>query len=376
MSLNWQPWAAVHPGIIRPAPGSPVTAVFYPSFPGGIALFVANSDGEVYATAGIPQEKTWKEWKTVAQGATTPGAPVTAVPWGEEFALFVADRGGEVFATGGAPPTQRAPESWGPWATVRQGSTTPGARVTAVPWGEEFALFVADRGGGVYTTGGDPQGGFGPWATVSQGSTTPGAPVTAVLDPNTGVPITLFLTDPNGGIYTSSGNPQGGFGSWSYVNPASGPDFRAAPGSPVTAHATGPGLLTAFATRTDGFVSFTSRIGDSWAGWAQIPGITLLPRTPITEAAPSALLRTLFAADIDGRVMTSAGASGNWEQILDGTTAPGSLVTAYYEGGFTISVFVTGTDGQVQFTRATNLVLRPGRGGGRPPRGQPPAPLA
>src|SRR6266851_5802090 len=319
MSLNWQPWAAVHPGIIRPAPGSPVTAVFYPSFPGGIALFVANSDGEVYATAGIPQEKTWKEWKTVAQGATTPGAPVTAVPWGEEFALFVADRGGEVFATGGAPPTQRAPESWGPWATVRQGSTTPGARVTAV------------------------------------------------LDPNTGVPITLFLTDPNGGIYTSSGNPQGGFGSWSYVNPASGPDFRAAPGSPVTAHATGPGLLTAFATRTDGFVSFTSRIGDSWAGWAQIPGITLLPRTPITEAAPSALLRTLFAADIDGRVMTSAGASGNWEQILDGTTAPGSLVTAYYEGGFTISVFVTGTDGQVQFTRATNLVLRPGRGGGQPP---------
>jgi hypothetical protein len=106
---------------------------------------------------------------------------------------------------------------------------------------------------------------------VAQGATTPGAPVTAVLDPNTGVPITLLVTDPNGGIYTSSGNPQGGFGSWSYVNPASGPDFRAAPGSPVTAHATGTGSFTAFATRTDGLVSFTSGTGDSWGGMAPDP---------------------------------------------------------------------------------------------------------
>jgi hypothetical protein len=218
-------------------------------------------------------------------------------------------------------------------------------------------LFAADRGGGVYTTGGDPQGGFGPWATVSQGSTTPGAPVTAVSDPNTGVPITLFLTDPNGGIYTSSGNPQGGFGSWSYVNPAGGTDFRAAPGSPVTAHES----FRAFATRTDGLVSFTSRTGDSWSEWSQIPGVTLSPRTPITEAFPSALLRSLFVADQNGGVFTTAGASGNWEQILGVTTAPGSQVTAFYEEGFplsVISVFVTATDGQVNFTWA-NVEVAP-----------------
>jgi len=302
MSLNWGPWASV-PGI-RAAPGSPVTAVFYPSFPGGIALFVANSDGEVFATAGRPDKGTWREWKTVSQGSTTPGAPVTAVPWGERFAVF-----------------------------------------------------VADPGGGVYATGGDPQGGFGPWANVSQGSTTPGAPVTAVTDPITGVPITLFVADPNGGIYTSSGDPQGGFGGWSYVNPASGPDFRAAPGSPVTADSSGDGLFTAYATRIDGLVSFTSRdVQGSWQQWSQIPGVAVLPGTPITVAVPSALLRSLFVTDLNGRVYTTAGASpANWDWVQQGTTEPGSRVTAFYEGEFSISVFVTGSDGQVYFTRATNF---------------------
>ena len=355
MSLNWGPWASV-PGI-RAAPGSPVTAVFYPSFPGGIALFVANSDGEVFATAGRPDKGTWRDWKTVSQGSTTPGAPVTAVPWGERFAMFVADPGGGVYATGGTPPTQNAPESWGSWGTVSQGSTTPGAPVTAVPWGERFAVFVADPGGGVYATGGDPPGGFGPWANVSQGSTTPGAPVTAVTDPITGVPITLFVADPNGGIYTSSGDPQGGFGGWSYVNPASGPDFRAATGSPVTADSSGDGLFTAYATRIDGLVSFTSRdVQGSWQQWSQIPGVAVLPGTPITVAVPSALLRSLFVTDLNGRVYTTAGASpANWDWVQQGTTEPGSRVTAFYEGEFSISVFVTGSDGQVYFTRATNF---------------------
>lgn len=237
----------------RAVPGSPVTTVFYPSFPGGIALFVANSDGEVFATAGRPDKGTWREWKTVAQGKTTPGAPVTAI-----------------------------------------------------------------------------------------------------LD-LTEVPITLFVADPNGGIYTISGNPEEGFGGWSHVNPASGPDFRAAPGSPVTAYTSG--LFTAFATRSDGFVSFTGRTGDgAWGKWLEIPGITILPRTPIAVAAPSALLRSLFVTDLNGRVYTSAGASpANWDWLQQGTTVPGSRVTAFYEGGFSITVFVTGSDGQVYFTRATNF---------------------
>jgi hypothetical protein len=46
----------------------------------------------------------------------------------------------------------------------------PGAPVTAVPWGNRFAVFITARNGEPYTAGGDPQNGFGPWASVSQGS--------------------------------------------------------------------------------------------------------------------------------------------------------------------------------------------------------------
>ncbi|MGC2402861.1 MAG: phosphodiester glycosidase family protein, partial [Acidobacteriaceae bacterium] len=50
---------------------------------------------------------------------------------------------------------------------------------------------------------GDPQRGFpGGWTTVSQGSAPPGSPISAtLLEQN----IAVFLTDPNGGIYTTLG---------------------------------------------------------------------------------------------------------------------------------------------------------------------------
>jgi hypothetical protein len=71
-------------------------------------------------------------------------------------------------------------EVWSLWSGVSEGSSTPGARVTAVPWGNRFALFIADPNGGIYTAAGDPQAGFGPWRSVSEGSSTPGAPVMAI----------------------------------------------------------------------------------------------------------------------------------------------------------------------------------------------------
>jgi hypothetical protein len=76
---------------------------------------------------------------------------------------------------------------------VSQGSTKPGAQVTAGWDGQAFQLFLADPGGGVYTARGTAAHGWGPWNSVSQGSTTPGAPVTAVWD---GKAFQLFLADP------------------------------------------------------------------------------------------------------------------------------------------------------------------------------------
>ena len=64
----------------------------------------------------------------------------------------------------------------------------------------QVSLFLADPGGRVYTTSGGPAG-WGPWTSVSQGSTTPGAPVTAVV---TGPgQVSLFLANPHGRVYTT-----------------------------------------------------------------------------------------------------------------------------------------------------------------------------
>jgi hypothetical protein len=140
----------------------------------------------------------------VSQGSSIPGAPVTAVPWNQRFpfALFVADRAGGVYTAAGDPQN-----GFGPWGGVAGGAggrTTPGAPVTAVPWRNRIAVFLADPNGGIYTAVGDPQAGFGPWASVSEGRSTPGARVTVVP---WGDRIAVFLADPNGGIYTTSSRP-------------------------------------------------------------------------------------------------------------------------------------------------------------------------
>src|SRR6266446_1548319 len=97
-------------------------------------------------------------------------------------------------------------EVWADWSSVAEGRSTPGAPVMAIPWGNNIALFLADRNGGIYTALGDPNyaadhgnfAGFGPWRSVSEGSSTPGAPVMAAPY---GGRVGLFITDPGGGIY-------------------------------------------------------------------------------------------------------------------------------------------------------------------------------
>lgn len=73
---------------------------------------------------------------------------------------------------------------WSDWSSVSEGLSTPGGSVTAVqlldPVPSQVALFLADPNGGVYTTSGNAQTGWAPWTTVSEGRTVPGAPVTAV----------------------------------------------------------------------------------------------------------------------------------------------------------------------------------------------------
>src|SRR5438105_1697044 len=199
-------------------PGAPITAVAYAQHPGQFALFFTDPHGEVYtilenATTG------WGPWSSVSQGSTTPGAPITAVasaPQTGRVALFVADRGGEVYTNSGSAAT-----GWDGWSSVSQGSTTPGAPITAVAYAQQpgrFALFVADRGGEVYTNSGNAATGWDGWSSVSQGSTTPGAPITAVAYAQQPGRFALFVADRGGEVYTNSGSAATGWDGWSSVS--------------------------------------------------------------------------------------------------------------------------------------------------------------
>src|SRR6266446_6535979 len=142
----------------------------------------------------MPGLEVWADWSSVAEGRSTPGAPVMAIPWGNNIALFLADRNGGIYTALGDPNYAADHGNFagfGPWRSVSEGSSTPGGPVTAVPWGSGFALFLADPNGGIYTAAGDPHAGFGPWGFVVDGLTAPGAPVSAVGD---GERVGLFMT--------------------------------------------------------------------------------------------------------------------------------------------------------------------------------------
>src|SRR5262245_35549345 len=70
---------------------------------------------------------------------TVRGSRVTTIPQGDGFAVFATDLAGGIYGTVGIPGG-----TWWGWLTMSQGSTTPGGTVTAVQWGNNIALFIAD----------------------------------------------------------------------------------------------------------------------------------------------------------------------------------------------------------------------------------------
>jgi hypothetical protein len=215
---------------------------------------------------------TWKAWSSVSEGSSMPGAPVAAVPWGQSFALFIADPGGGVYAI-------KAEPGFG-WELVSGRSTKPGAQVTAVPWNNRFQLFMADVNGQIYKTSGIPYQGWDPWTSVSEGSSTPGAPVAAVPWLQS---LALFIADPGGGIYAIKAEP--GFG-WELV-----PGRCTTPGAHVTAvpHYTDGIVLqriTLFMADVNGQIYTTSGMPyQGWDPWTSVSEGSSTPGAPLAAAA-------------------------------------------------------------------------------------------
>ena len=56
------------------------------------------------------------------------------------------------------------------WSSMAEGRSTPGAPVTALPWGNDLVLFISDPNGGIYTTLWNPQTKVGYWESVAEGN--------------------------------------------------------------------------------------------------------------------------------------------------------------------------------------------------------------
>lgn len=344
MQLTWNPWATVSQG--RATAGSKVTVLPYAN---RLALFIADPNGGVYTAAGAP-DAGWGPWSNVSQGSTTPGAPVSAAPYENRFALFLVDPNGGVYTVAGTPDA-----GWGPWSSVSQGSATPGAPVTVLPYGKKIAVFIADPNGGIYTTAGTPDAGWGPWTSVSEGRTVPGSLVTAVPRAGTPLRFELFITDPNGGIYTVSGNPDTGWGPWSAV-----PNIVSAPGSPIGAVQLGS-QVALFVTDSSGKVAWT--IGSpetNWRPWVRLSEGAAPPHS-LVSAAPAPWLGTsstyaILLADPNGGIYASVGEIyeaqlgwGPWASVSDGRAAPGSPVTVITSGN-RLAVFIADPNGGIYAT--------------------------
>ena len=229
-----------------------------------------------------------------------------------------------------------------PWTRVSGGKSTPGAPVTAVAIGQDrVALFLADPNGGIYTTSG-----FGTnwdqWTTVAEGRSTPGGHVTAVLTGQNR--ITLFLADPNGGVYTTSGFGTN-WGQWTTVA-----EGRSTPGAPVTAVLTGQNRITLFLADPNGGVYTISGFGTNWGQWTTVAQGRSAPGAPVTAVLTGQNRITLFLADPNGGVYTISGFGTNWGQwttVAEGRSTPGAPVTAMLTGQNRITLFLADPNGGI-----------------------------
>jgi hypothetical protein len=291
---------------------------------------------------------SWAPWTSVSEGSTTPGAPVTALWMSQDrIALFLADRNGGVYTTSGSATAH----DWVQWTTVRDGRTTPGAPVTGVSIGAgRVALFLADPNGGVYTTSGSATTDWALWTSVRDGRTTPGAQVTAVRIGQDR--LALFLADRNGGVYTTSGSATANdWVPWTSVR-----DGRTTPGAQVTAVPIGPGRVALFLADPNGGVYTTSgsATANDWVPWTTVRDGRTMPGAPVTGVSIGAGRVALFLADPNGGVYTTSGSATTdwalWTSVSEGSTTPGAPVTALSVGQNRIALFLADPNGGVYTT--------------------------
>ena len=326
--MGFGQWRSISEG--RTLPGTPVTAVLDGD---QFQVFATDPSGSVYTARGS-EHAGWSPWRSVSEGQAHPGTPVTAVLDGDQFQVFATDPSGSVYTARG-----NSHAGWSPWQSISEGQTKPGTPVTAVLDGDQFQVFATDPSGSVYTARGNSHAGWSPWQSISEGQAHPGTPVTAVLD---GDQFQVFATDPSGGVYTARGNGHAGWSPWQSVS-----DGRTKPGTPVCA----VGAFQLFLSDPGGGIYAATHLQGGWSGWESVSAGVTAPGTPVCAVAVDNGVFRLFISDPAGEVFTAAGDHWNgwspWRTVSQGTAHPGTQVAAVRDSDGFFAVFASDPAGGI-----------------------------
>jgi len=310
---GWQPWFSIHPEQ-KAAPGAKVSAAWAAYSDSHLDLFMTDSAGTVWSCFWEPTPG-WQKWFQVSPGQKmAPGAPVTVL-WAAYSKNHL-----DVFATAADGTVWSAywdnVSYWRPWFSISpQQKGMPGAEVTAV-WAAysnfHLDLFITGPDGAVWTTYWTNTGGWINWFWIFGGTKmAPGATVTALWAAYGGNHLDIFATDSQGIVWTTWWNEQQNWQQWFQIT---GP-HHFAKGAPITAvwapysnmH------LDLFCTGNDGAV--WSTYWDGAKGWQPWFTIHTAHKAAI-GATVTALWKPfgpnhldIFMSDIDGIVWSSW-----WEQ--------------------------------------------------------------
>jgi hypothetical protein len=236
-----------------------------------------------------------------------------------------------------------------PWTSVSEGQSTPGAPVTAVTLSRDrIALFLADPDGEIYTTSGSADAGWAPWTSVSEGQSTPGAPIAVVTVGQDRV--ALFLADPDGGIYTTSGSADAGWAPWSSVS-----EGQSTPGAPIAAVPIGQDRIALFLADPEGGIYTTSGSAEvGWAPWSTVSQGQSTPGAPFAALVTAPNRVALFLADPSGGIYTTSGSAETgwapWSTVSEGRSTPGAPVTALVVAPNRIALFLADPSGGIYTT--------------------------
>jgi hypothetical protein len=171
------------------------------------AVYIADGSGKVFESTGsYPSFSAWHQMPGQLAGS---GAPIAAVNTFPEANLngtinvFIVNPSGQIYTasrrvTGG---------TWTNWTLVPGLIARAGTGVTAINFVDQIRLFAQDVNGRVMvTTGGVPLHPWTAWNSVSDGTAGAGNTISAApITFSSKAQTEVWITDPNGGTYTSYG---------------------------------------------------------------------------------------------------------------------------------------------------------------------------